>query len=148
VVKRLALAHPNVRFSLAGPDRTALDYGTATGDGALLSRITQVMGKEFRDNAVAIDAVNAKTFGLTGFAALPTFNRANTLQQFFFVNGRPVRDRQFAGCIARSLFGFSVETHRHPVAVLFVDIDPHQVDVNVHPTKPMSAFGTPRWCVV
>lgn len=133
VVKRLALAHPDIRFSLAGPDRTALDYGSATGDEALLSRITQVMGKEFRDNAIAIDAVR-EGVQLTGFAALPTFNRANTLQQFFFVNGRPVRDRQLLGALRAAYSDFQSK-HRHPVAVLFVDIDPHQVDVNVHPTK-------------
>lgn len=133
VVKRLALAHPEIRFSLTGPDRTALDYGAATGDEALLSRITQVMGKEFRENAVAIDAVR-EGVQLTGFAALPTFNRANTLQQFFFVNGRPVRDRQLLGALRAAYSDFQSK-HRHPVAVLFVDIDPHQVDVNVHPTK-------------
>lgn len=133
VVKRLALAHPEIRFSLIGPDRTVLDYGAATGEDALLSRITQVMGKEFRDNAVAIDAVR-EGVELTGFAALPTFNRSNTLQQFFFVNGRPVRDRQLLGALRAAYSDFQSK-HRHPVAVLFIDIDSHQVDVNVHPTK-------------
>lgn len=133
VVKRLALAHPDIRFSLTGPDRTALDYGAANGDEALISRITQVMGKEFRENAIAVDAVR-EGVRLTGFAALPTFNRANTLQQFFFVNGRPVRDRQLLGALRAAYADFQSK-HRHPVAVLFVDIDPHQVDVNVHPTK-------------
>lgn len=133
VVKRLALAHPEIRFSLAGPDRTTLDYGAASGDEALLSRITQVMGKEFRDNAVAIDAIR-EGVQLTGFAALPTFNRANTLQQFFFVNGRPVRDRQLLGALRAAYADFQSKL-RHPVAVLFLGIDPHQVDVNVHPTK-------------
>nr|WP_306265163.1 DNA mismatch repair endonuclease MutL [Pararhizobium sp. IMCC3301] len=133
VVKRLALAHPQVRFSLNGSDRTALDYGSATGDDALLARITQVMGKEFRDNAVPIDAVR-EGVRLTGFAALPTYNRANTLQQFFFVNGRPVRDRQLHGALRGAYADFQSK-HRHPVAVLFVDLDPHLVDVNVHPAK-------------
>lgn len=133
VVKRLALAHPHIRFSLNGSDRTALEYGSATGDDALLARISQVMGKQFRDNAVAIDALR-EGVRLTGFAALPTYNRANTLQQFFFVNGRPVRDRQLHGALRAAYADFQSK-HRHPVAVLFVDIDPHQVDVNVHPTK-------------
>lgn len=133
VVKRLALAHPEVRFSLNGADRSPLDYGAANGDTALLSRITQVMGKEFSDNAVPIDAIR-EDVRLTGFAALPTYNRANTLQQFFFVNGRPVRDRQLLGALRAAYSDFQSK-HRHPVAVLFIDIDPHQVDVNVHPTK-------------
>lgn len=133
VVKRLALAHPEIRFSLTGPDRTVLDFGAGSGDEALLSRITQVMGKEFRDNAIAIDAVR-EGVRLTGFAALPTFNRSNTLQQFFFVNGRPVRDRQLLGALRAAYSDFQSK-HRHPVAVLFVDIDSHQVDVNVHPAK-------------
>lgn len=133
VVKRLALAHPNIRFSLNGSDRTALDYGAASGEQALISRMTQVMGKEFSDNAVPIDAIR-ENVRLTGFAALPTFNRANTLSQFFFVNGRPVRDRQLLGALRAAYADFQSK-HRHPVAVLFIDIDPHQVDVNVHPTK-------------
>jgi DNA mismatch repair protein MutL len=133
VVKRLALAHPEIRFSLTGPDRTLLDYGSTNGEEAMLSRMTQVMGKEFRDNAVAIDAVR-EGVRLTGFAALPTFNRSNTLQQFFFVNGRPVRDRQLLGALRAAYSDFQSK-HRHPVAVLFIDIDSHQVDVNVHPTK-------------
>lgn len=133
VVKRLALAHPDIRFSINGSDRSALDYGAASSDQALLSRVTQVMGKDFSENAVPIDAVRENVH-LTGFAAVPTFNRANTLSQFFFVNGRPVRDRQLLGALRAAYADFQSK-HRHPVAVLFIDIDPHQVDVNVHPTK-------------
>ncbi|MEP0519912.1 MAG: DNA mismatch repair endonuclease MutL [Hyphomicrobiales bacterium] len=133
VVKRLALAHPDIRFAINGSDRSALDYGAASGDQALLSRVTQVMGKDFSDNAVPIDAVR-EGVRLTGLAAVPTFNRANTLSQFFFVNGRPVRDRQLLGALRAAYADFQSK-HRHAVAVLFIDIDPHQVDVNVHPTK-------------
>lgn len=133
VVKRLALAHPHIRFSINGSDRSALDYGAASGDEALLSRVTQVMGKDFSDNAVPIDAIR-ENVRLTGFAAVPTFNRANTLSQFFFVNGRPVRDRQLLGALRAAYADFQSK-HRHPVAALFIEIDPHQVDVNVHPAK-------------
>lgn len=133
VVKRLALAHPEIRFSINGSDRSGLEYGAASGEHALLSRITQVMGKDFSDNAVPIDALR-ENIRLTGFAAVPTFNRANTLSQFFFVNGRPVRDRQLLGALRAAYADFQSK-HRHPVAVLFIEIDPHQVDVNVHPTK-------------
>lgn len=133
VVKRLALAHPEVRFSINGSDRSALEYGASSGDEALFSRITQVMGKDFSENAVPIDA-EREAVHLFGFAAVPTFNRANTLSQFFFVNGRPVKDRQLLGALRAAYADFQSK-HRHPVAVLFIDIDPHLVDVNVHPTK-------------
>ncbi|MBL4645863.1 MAG: DNA mismatch repair endonuclease MutL [Rhizobiales bacterium] len=133
IVKRLALAHPEIRFSLSGADRTNIDYGAADGEGAFLSRATQVMGKDFRDNCVVIDAVR-EGVTLKGFAAVPTFNKANTLSQFFFVNGRPVRDRQLLGALRGAYADFQARD-RHPVAALYIDIDPHLVDGNVHPAK-------------
>ncbi len=133
VVKRLALAHPEIRFSMGGADRSTTDYGAADGEGAFMSRATQVMGTGFRDNCVKIDA-EREGITLKGFAAVPTFNKANTLSQFFFVNGRPVRDRQLLGALRGAYADFQARD-RHPVAVLYIDIDPRLVDVNVHPAK-------------
>ena len=133
VVKRLALSNPSVRFTLTGADRSRLDYALVQGPDAHLARMGQVMGKAFRDNAVEIDALR-ETTRLTGFAGLPTLNRANSLQQFLFVNGRPVRDKMMLGAI-RGAYSDFLAGGRYPCVVLFIDLDPHEVDVNVHPTK-------------
>ncbi|PTW62292.1 DNA mismatch repair protein MutL [Breoghania corrubedonensis] len=134
VVKRIALAHPHVRFSLSGPDRRQpLDFPAATGPDARLARIGQVLGSDFVDNAMAIEA-EREGVRLTGFAGLPTYHRANALQQFFFVNGRPVRDKLLLGAL-RGAYADVLARDRHPIVVLDLDLDPHQVDVNVHPAK-------------
>ena len=141
MVKRLAMAHPGIRFSLSGADRTAQDFAPATGDDADLQRLAQVIGPDFRDNAVAIDALR-EGVRLTGFAGLPTYNRANGLAQFLFVNGRPVRDKQLTGAV-RAAYADLLKRDRHPVAALFLTLDPRQVDVNVHPTKAEVRFRDP-----
>ncbi|WP_319530917.1 DNA mismatch repair endonuclease MutL [uncultured Cohaesibacter sp.] len=133
VVKRIAMANPAIRFTVTGEDRSRLDYAAVKGPDAHLVRMGQVMGKAFRDNAVELDALR-DTVRLTGFAGLPTLNRANSLQQFVFVNGRPVRDKMMLGAI-RGAYSDFLAGGRHPCVVLFIDLDPHEVDVNVHPTK-------------
>jgi DNA mismatch repair protein MutL len=137
VVKRLALAHPEIRFAFNTEDRTALDFPAAGADGRL-ARIGQVLGAEFGENAVAIDAAR-EGVRLTGFAGLPTFSRGNGLAQYFFVNGRPVRDRQLTGAL-RAAYTDVMKRDRHPVAALFIDLDPAEVDVNVHPAKAEVRF--------
>ena len=141
VVKRLALANPSIRFTLSGSDRSRLDYPSIEGPDAHLVRIGQVMGKAFRDNAVEIDALRDGV-RLTGFAGLPTLNRANSLQQFLFVNGRPIRDKLMLGAI-RGAYSDFLGGGRYPCVLLFIDCDPHQVDVNVHPTKADVRFRDP-----
>ncbi|WP_316859404.1 DNA mismatch repair endonuclease MutL [uncultured Cohaesibacter sp.] len=141
IVKRIALAHPGIRFTLSGEDRSRLDYASAEGPEAHLVRMGQVMGKAFRENAVEIDALR-DTVRLTGFAGLPTLNRANSLQQFVFVNGRAVRDKMMLGAI-RGAYSDFLFGGRHPCVVLFIDLDPHEVDVNVHPTKADVRFRDP-----
>lgn len=138
VVKRLALAHPEVRFTLAGSDRSAVDYAASTGNDRLATRIAAVLGPDFRANALAIDAAR-EGVRLTGFAGLPTFSRGNGLAQYFFVNGRPVRDRQLLGAL-RAAYADVMKRERHPVAVLNIALDPALVDVNVHPTKAEVRF--------
>jgi DNA mismatch repair protein MutL len=141
VVKRLALAHPGIRFSLAGSDRSPIDYPAETGPDASLARLTAVLGADFRDNAVAIDAVR-EGVRLTGHAGLPTYHRANGLHQFLFVNGRPVRDKLLLGAV-RGAYADLMSRDRHPVAALFIELDPQQVDVNVHPAKTEVRFRDP-----
>ncbi|MCA1297747.1 DNA mismatch repair endonuclease MutL [Stappia indica] len=133
VVKRLALAHPHVRFELGGTDRQTVTYAAASGETAHKARVAQVIGAEFVENALTIDALR-EGVRMTGLAGLPTFHRANTLSQYFFVNGRPVRDKLLMSAL-RGAYADVLARDRHPVVVLFIDLDPRLVDVNVHPAK-------------
>ncbi|GGA78169.1 DNA mismatch repair protein MutL [Brucella endophytica] len=142
VVKRVAIAFPHIRFSLAGTDRTPLDLpATGAGEEGMLERIAQVLGKEFSENAIAIDA-EREGLRLAGFAGIPSFNRGNALHQFAYVNGRPVRDKQIWGAI-RGAYADVIARDRHAVAVLFLTLDPALVDVNVHPAKADVRFRDP-----
>ena len=141
IARRIALAHPGIAFLLTGTDRSRTDLPACTGDDALLQRIGQVLGRDFAGNAMAIDATR-EGVRLSGHAALPTFNRANSLHQFLFVNGRPVADRLLIGAL-RAAYSDVLARDRYPVAVLFIDLDPHEVDVNVHPTKADVRFRDP-----
>ncbi|MCX8281167.1 DNA mismatch repair endonuclease MutL [Phyllobacterium sp. 0TCS1.6C] len=142
VVKRIAIAFPHIRFSIAGSDRTPLELAAA-GSGAegVMTRISQILGREFRDNALAIDAMR-EDVRLSGFVGIPSFNRANSLHQFAYVNGRPIRDKQVWGAI-RAAYSDVMSRDRHPVVVLFINIEPELVDVNVHPAKADVRFRDP-----
>ena len=138
VVKRLACGFPAVRFTLSGSDRATLDLA-ATPDR--LARAAQVLGAEFRDNAVEIDA-EREGVQLTGFTSPPAFSRGNALHQFIHVNGRPVKDKMLAGAI-RGAYADRLASDRHAVCALFIDLDPTLVDVNVHPAKADVRFRDP-----
>lgn len=134
MVKRIAIAFPHIRFSISGSDRSPLDLpATGSGQEAMLSRISQILGKEFSENSLFIDA-ERDGVRLTGFVGIPSFNRGNSLHQFAYVNGRPVRDKQILGAL-RGAYADVMSRDRHPIAVLFINIDPAYVDVNVHPAK-------------
>ena len=140
IIKRLAMAHPEVAFALKSNGRTLLDVsaeGEMTGN-ARLHRLGRVLGREFEENAVAIDA-ERNGVRLTGFAGLPTFNRGNAQLQFLFVNGRPVRDKLLVGAV-RGAYQDFLARDRHPAVALFVDLSPQEVDVNVHPAKAEVRF--------
>ncbi|MEP9397394.1 DNA mismatch repair endonuclease MutL [Mesorhizobium sp. KR2-14] len=142
VVKRIAIAFPAVRFTLSGPDRTTLELPASddTPDGRL-ARIAQVMGKEFPQNSIAIDAMR-EGVQLTGHVSIPSYSRANALQQYAYVNGRPVRDKLIASAI-RGAYADVLPRDRHAVTVLFLALDPATVDVNVHPAKADVRFRDP-----
>ena len=138
-VKRLAMANADVSISLESNGRNVFRYAAhqATPDGDL-ERLGSIMGREFRENALAIEA-ERDGVTLTGFAGLPTLNRGNAQYQFLFVNGRPVKDRMLTGVI-RAAYQDFLARDRHPMAALFVDCDPELVDVNVHPAKTEVRF--------
>jgi len=143
VVKRLAMARPDIAFALVSDGRRLLDYAAAQGElfEARLARLAQVMGREFADNAIAIDA-ERQGLRLTGYAGLPTYNRANTTMQFLFVNGRPVRDRLLHGAV-RAGYMDVLAHDRHAAVALFVELPADEVDVNVHPMKAEVRFREP-----
>jgi len=141
-VRRIALAFPDVHFVLSGPDRATCDYtACGQGEGASLRRIAQVLDQSFVDNAVSV-AADKEGVRLAGLAGLPSWHHATANRQFAFVNGRPVRDRQILGAL-RGAYSDMLERGRHPAAVLFIDIDPADVDVNVHPAKADVRFRDP-----
>ncbi len=139
MVKRMAIAFPTIRFVLTGSDRSTLEL-PSTGDDSL-ARIAQILGREFKDNAIEINA-RRDDVSLTGFAGLPTFNRGNSGHQYAFVNGRPVQDKLILSAI-RGAYAETVPSGRYPVAVLSIDLDPSFVDVNVHPAKADVRFRDP-----
>jgi DNA mismatch repair protein MutL len=133
VVRRIALACPQIGFQLSGSDRTPQNWPAARGDDPRMARLAQVLGKEFLDNAMEITA-EREGVRLSGFAGLPTYNKGTAQQQFFYVNGRPVRDKLLLSGL-RGAYADVLARDRHPVVVLYIDLDPALVDVNVHPAK-------------
>ncbi|MBH0238183.1 DNA mismatch repair endonuclease MutL [Methylobrevis albus] len=141
MVKRLALAAPAIRFTLAGADRSTLELPAVSGEGARDARIGQILGRDFAANAIPI-AAEREGVRLEGLAGLGTFHKANSLSQFLFVNGRPVRDKALLGAV-RAGYADVMAGDRYPAVALFLSLDPHEVDVNVHPTKAEVRFRDP-----
>ena len=144
VVRRLAMSRPDVAFTLAGEERTPVTWAAALpGAPGRLARLADILGGEFRANAVEVRGGRQGSAGealaIEGFAALPTLTRANSLGQYLFVNGRPVRDKLLIG-VVRAAYADYLPRDRHPIVALFVTLDPREVDVNVHPAKAEVRF--------
>ncbi|WP_293678280.1 DNA mismatch repair endonuclease MutL [uncultured Phenylobacterium sp.] len=141
-LKRQAMAHEAVGFSLDLDGRRTLRLpAEAAGDEGRLARLATILGRDFSDNALLIDH-DREGVRLAGYAGLPTFNRGNAAHQYLFVNGRPVRDRLLQGAL-RGAYADFLARDRHPVAALYVTLDPELVDVNVHPAKAEVRFRDP-----
>ena len=139
VVRRLAMSRPDVAFTLSGEERAPLHFAAVLADSAgHLVRLGDVLGAEFRANAVEV-AAEREEIRIEGFAALPTLTRANSLGQYLFVNGRPVRDKLLLGAV-RAAYADYLPRDRHPQLALFVSLPPTEVDVNVHPAKAEVRF--------
>ena len=140
IVKRLAMARPDVAFTLTMDGRRALDL--EAGRDLLESRLTRlarIMGRDFHDNAARVNASREGVGQLPAAPWLPTYNRANAQMQFLFVNGRPVRDKLLIGAV-RGAYADFLARDRHPALALFLECDPAFVDVNVHPAKTEVRF--------
>jgi DNA mismatch repair protein MutL len=143
-VKRLALAHPEIAFSLTTGDRTTLRLD-ACPPGLLdhaLARLGRILGADFVDDALQVSASRG-AMAVEGFAGLPTLHRPNGLQLYLVVNGRPVRDKLIAGTV-RAAYGDLVPRGRYPMLALFLTVPPEEVDVNVHPAKTELRFRDPN----
>jgi DNA mismatch repair protein MutL len=146
-LRRLAMAHPAIAVRLESEERTLIDLPAASpslldkADEARLARLAAIMGRDFADNALSIDA-NREGFRLTGFAGLPTLNRPTSQHQYLFVNGRPVRDKLLAGAV-RGAYQDFLARDRNPMVALFLEAPAAMVDVNVHPAKTEVRFRDP-----
>ena len=134
MLKRIAMAHPEISFSYT-PEGKGWSV-KQTND--LKQRLQDILGRDFSANAVALNG-EREGMNISGYAGLPTYNRANSQQQYLFVNGRPVRDRLLLG-VVRAAYQDFLARDRHPVVALFVDVPPEMVDVNVHPAKAEVRF--------
>jgi DNA mismatch repair protein MutL len=139
VVKRLAMANPEVGFTLTTGERTGLRLpAQPLGADGHLGRLGRIMGREFLDDALPVDT-EREGLRVTGFAGLPTLHRPDPGQQYLFVNGRPVKDKLLIGAV-RAAYGDLLPKARYPLLALFVALPPREVDVNVHPSKAEVRF--------
>jgi DNA mismatch repair protein MutL len=140
VVKRLAMARPDVAFSLENDGRASLRLSAESDpeNEGRRARLAAILGADFAPNCIALDQTR-DTVRLSGFAGLPTFHRGTREYQHLFVNGRPVKDKLIVGAV-RAAYQDLLARDRHPVAALFLDLPPSEVDVNVHPAKTEVRF--------
>lgn len=137
-LQRLAMAHPDIGFSLTHDGKQSFAY-PQTPDPQ--SRLSAVLGKDFGTNVMPIDATR-EDLHLIGYAGLPTYHKSNSTHQYLFVNGRPVKDKLLHGCV-RAAYADVLARDRHPALALFLTLPPTQVDVNVHPAKTEVRFQDP-----
>jgi DNA mismatch repair protein MutL len=139
VVRRLAMARPDVAFTLAGEERAPVTWAAALpGAAGRLTRLGDILGTDFRSSAIEVRSERDGVI-VEGFVAAPSLTRANALGQYLFVNGRPVRDKLILGAV-RGAYSDYLPRDRHPVVALFVTLDPEGVDANVHPAKTEVRF--------
>ena len=141
IVLRLAIANPHIGFSLRTDKKKLFSFEKVDEniqESEQKKRLSHAIGKDFSENALTVNA-QKDDLSLRGYIGLPTYNKANSLSQFFFVNGRCVRDKFLLGCI-RAAFQDFIGHGRFPVAALFLEIPHEMVDVNVHPAKSEVRF--------
>ncbi|WP_213288079.1 DNA mismatch repair endonuclease MutL [Bradyrhizobium sp. sGM-13] len=139
VVRRLAMARPDIAFTLAGEERAPVTWAAALpGAAGRLTRLGDILGHDFRSCAIDVRSEREGVV-VEGFAAAPSLTRANALGQYLFVNGRPVRDKLILGAV-RAAYSDYLPRDRHPVVALFVTLAPQEVDANVHPAKTEVRF--------
>ena len=139
VVQRLAMARPDIAFTLDHGERRVL---ALQADERVEDRVAQIVARELKDNGVLLD-LERGAMRLRGVAGLPTYNRGVADHQYLFVNGRPVKDRLLTGAV-RGAYADMLARDRHAVLALFLECPPEEVDVNVHPAKTEVRFRDPQ----
>ena len=138
-VRRLAMARPDIAFTLAGEERAPVTWAAALpGAPGQLTRLGDILGADFRTAAIDVRS-EREGVAVEGYVAAPSLTRANALGQYLFVNGRPVRDKLILGAV-RAAYADYLPRDRHPVVALFVTLSPREVDANVHPAKTEVRF--------
>lgn len=140
IISRIALANPDISFFLYVDDKKKIALNVSTGNlfDTRLQRASEIMGSDFSENSLKVEG-EKNGIKLSGLISLPTYNKANSLSQYLFVNNRPVRDKLLLGALKGAYSGV-LENSRYPACVLFLEVDPMHVDVNVHPTKAEVRF--------
>ncbi len=140
MLQRIALANPQISFYLESDGKKKVALNACQGElfDRRQRRVADVMGGEFEENSVAIDAHN-DFCKISGFIGVPTYNKANSLSEFLFVNNRPVRDKLILGAI-KGAYQDMMTSGRYPACAVFIEVEPMYVDVNVHPTKAEVRF--------
>lgn len=140
ILNRIAMANPHIAFYLYADGKKKISLEAVAGELniARLKRLSSVMGKDFEDNSLLINS-QRENVSISGYVSLPTFNKANSLSQYLFVNSRPVRDKLLLGAI-KGAYQDVLASNRYPSCALFIDVDPFYVDVNVHPAKSEVRF--------
>lgn len=136
IIYRQALANPHVDFTLRHDDKSVINFTMGT------DRLNAILGKDFKDNALDVNFVREES-KLTGWVSIPTYNRSNSTDQYLFVNGRPVKDKLFSTAL-KIAYQDVLAGNRFPCACLFLDCDPEDVDINVHPAKAEVRFRDPN----
>ena len=140
-VTKLALAHPEIEFVFLQDGRETFRLNQAQGAllEDMLPRVAGFLGREFSENTVPVD-FERDGMSIKGFVSLPTYHIGNNRKQFLFINGRPVSDRVLVGAL-KGAYHDMLHHGRHAVALLFVNVPPGDLDVNVHPTKAEVRFS-------
>ena len=145
VFKRLAIGNPDIKISLSEinncSEKKIFDLSVDENPNCLLSRISHILGTDFTDNSVDVKKEHLG-YSLTGYTCLPTYSKGSAIQQYFYVNGRPVKDKQLNGALRVAYFDF-ISKERFPTCVLFINCDSSLVDINVHPMKSEVRFRHP-----
>lgn len=143
VFKRLALSHPTVAMQLYHHDKLISNYRAGIDYVDQQDRLQDIMGKEWVGNIIPVQVVDT-AITLRGWIAQPPYVRTLMDKQYVFVNGRCIRDHAFAHAVKRAMSDLLYQD-KHPSWVLYLDIDPMRIDVNIHPTKDKVRFSEASW---
>ena len=145
VVKRAALGSPEVQFilrdiTISGKEKIIFHAPVERNKSQIVERIRRILGTEFLENSLEINH-NFKGYNLKGYISLPTYSKPSTLNQYFFINGRIIKDKMISA-LAKNGYNDFLSSNKFPVVIFFIECDPSLVDINVHPAKLEVRFSS------